>query len=41
VDFIIVPQPKGWIATIRYMHTLYNIQYDVMKTMLHIMLDKM
>ena len=23
-NFIVVLQPKGWIVTIRYMHTLYN-----------------
>jgi len=33
--------PKGWIATIRYMCTLYNtVEYNVIKT-LHKMLDKM
>jgi len=40
MTFIVVLQPKGWIATIRYMYTLaYTIQYDVTKT-LHKMLDK-
>jgi len=30
MKFIVVLQPKGWIATARYMYTLaYNIQYDV------------
>jgi len=24
MSFIVVLQPKGWIATIRYMYTLYN-----------------
>jgi len=32
MKFIVVLQPKGWIATILYMYTLaYTIQYDVIK----------
>jgi len=33
MKFIVLLQPKGWIATIkRYMYTLaYTIQYDVIK----------
>jgi len=41
MKFIVVLQPKGWIATIRCMYTLaYTIQYDIVKT-LHKMSDKM
>jgi len=32
MKFFVVLQPKGWIATIRYMYRLaYTIQYDVIK----------
>jgi len=30
INFITVLQPKGWIATIRYMCIVYTIQYNMM-----------
>jgi len=42
MKFIVVLQPKGWIATIQYMYSIaYTIQYDVIKKTLHKMSDKM